>query len=148
METEERWHFGNFHQNTWAHGKDLSNPFQSFATLTFHTMANHSAQVLHMKKFRASHTFLLQSHTPSPSHVSSSIFLSLFVHHPSHIDDVVQPKLGHCSDRWWHGETETNNAEAIDGVEYVRWNGEEMWTGKVRYLGWVELIGPGRGLSA
>ncbi|KAL0011982.1 hypothetical protein SO802_007090 [Lithocarpus litseifolius] len=67
---------------------------------------------------------------PSPSRLSSPIFPSFFVLHPSHADDVIQPKLGHYLDRRRHDETKTDDTEATNGVEYARRNGEEMWIGK------------------
>ena len=72
METELWWHFDNFLRNTWAHGKELSNPPQNFCSL------QHSTQWLlltclslshesHWKANPSVHFFRATSPTPNPS---------------------------------------------------------------------------------
>ena len=66
------WHFGNFLRNTWAHGRELSNPSQNFCSL------QHSTQWLllmclspsHESHWRANpsvHFFRATSFIPNPS---------------------------------------------------------------------------------
>ena len=113
------------------------------------------------------HSKITQKHL---SNLSSPICLlrssSFTSSHAYQADEIIQPKGGHSSDRWqplWdldhnlkhseiiqHTWTTTTRSSNVGGWHLLVMRLREELVGvdgKVKF-GWVELIGPGRGLGA
>ena len=81
----------------------------------------------------------MPTHQTKKNQTQTRALSSLATRREEEIGSIAGGVSMHVGDAW---------AKAIDGVKRARRNGEEMWFGKVRYLGWVELIGSGRSLGA